>query len=64
MQLIVTESEMGIWAQLEGETPSEWQALEDLAGQGERSSGPGPEAVSRLPAVAARLGYEVRVVRR
>jgi hypothetical protein len=64
MQLVVTEDAMGIWAQLEGETPSEWDVLETLAAQGERTSGPGTEAIRRLRALAARLGYHLRVDRR
>jgi hypothetical protein len=64
MPLVVTEPAIGIWAQLEGETPSEGQALEGLASQGERTSESGLEAVPGLRALVARRNDPLPLVRR
>lgn len=48
--------------QLEGDSPGEWADLETLADAGERTSGPAPEAFSRLTALAAQQGWALQAV--
>ena len=63
MRLVVTDSPLGPWHQLIGETPLEWEALEALAVAGHRTSGRGLEAEAALVALVAGLGVPLRVVR-
>ena len=63
MRLVVTDSPLGPWHQLIGETPEEWKALEALAVAGQRTSGRGLDAEAALVALVAGLGMTLRVVR-
>ena len=63
MRLVVTDSPLGPWHQLLGETPDERQALEELAAAGQRTSGRGLDAEAALVALVAGLGVKLRVVR-
>ena len=63
MRLIVTDTPLGPWHQLVGDTPDEWEALEALASGGQRTSGRGLDAEAALVALVAGLGVTLRVVR-
>jgi len=63
MRLVVTDSPLGPWHQLIGETPLEWEALDALAVAGHRTSGRGLEAEAQLVALVAGLGVPLHVVR-
>lgn len=47
------------WIWLEPETPAEATALRDCVAQGEWTNGRGSDAIPKLRALAARLGYPV-----
>jgi len=47
MRLVRLQAD-GVWVQLEGETPVQWQALETLAHQGERTSGAEVDSIGRI----------------
>lgn len=45
MHLVITEDDLGVGLQLEGENAAEWQSIDDLAASGIRTCGPGTDAV-------------------
>ena len=56
MRLVLSETEIGVWLELEGETGEEWRRLDDLANAGIRTCGPGTdEVLLRLRALAAEI---------
>lgn len=60
MKLVVIEADHSIpFAQLLGESPEEWKALEAAAAEGDFSCGLGVPAGARLRALARRLGRPV-----
>ena len=56
---LVTAGTRREWVWLEPETPAEATALRDCVAQGEFANGRGSEAIPRLRALSARLGYPV-----
>jgi hypothetical protein len=60
VRLVMVGGTRQMRAWLEAETPEEAVALQASAARGEWTNGRGPEAVQRLHALAARLGYPVK----
>jgi hypothetical protein len=58
--LIIAGGAGEVWVRLEPETSIEIVALEESVAQGHWTIGRGPEAITRLRALADRLGYPVR----
>lgn len=57
MRLVLSETDTGVWFQLEGETPAEWGRLDGLAASGIGTCGPGADTVLlRLRAPAGEIG--------
>jgi hypothetical protein len=56
---LVTAGTRREWVWLEPETPAEATALQACAAQGEWANGRGSDAVQRLRALSARLGYPI-----
>ncbi len=61
MRLIITDPAGDVWGRLEPETSEEIVALEQSAARGHWTIGRGTAAITELRALAARLGYPVRV---
>ena len=56
---LVTAGTRREWVWLEPETPAEATALRDCVAKGEWTNGRGSDAIPRLRALSARLGYPV-----
>ena len=56
---LVTAGTQREWVWLQPDTPAETEALHACAAQGEWTNGRGSEAIPRLRALSARLGYPV-----
>jgi hypothetical protein len=61
VRLIITDPAGDAWGRLEPETAEEIVALEQTAARGEWTIGQWTGAITELRALAARLGYPVRV---
>jgi len=61
VRLIITGTAGDVWGRLEPETSEEIVALEQSAARGDWTIGRGTVAITELRALAARLGYPVRV---
>jgi hypothetical protein len=56
MRLVLSETDTGVWLQLEGESAEEWARLEARAASDIWTCGPGTDAVLiRLPAIAGEI---------
>lgn len=61
MRLVLSETDTGVWLQLESEMPEEWGHLEALAASGIWTCGPGTDDVLlRLRAIAGEIARGFR----
>jgi hypothetical protein len=60
VRLVITRELQGIWVRLEPATAEERRALEACEAQGEGTSGRGVDAITRLRALAKRLGSPIK----